>query len=200
MLFKNLPQNTPFRLFEDYYQNAENHNQPIAEAGCISSVDKDGNPHSRYVNFKYFFEDHLIFFSSYSSDKAKDFESNQNVAVNFWWASINVQVRLEGKISKCSEKFSDEHFYGREAGKNIAAIASNQSQEIESYEILEAKYEKIKSEIEEGIIKETRPEDWGGYQISIDYFEFWEANNDRLNYRESYKLENNEWRRFFLQS
>ena len=58
----------------------------------------------------------------------------------------------------------------------------------------------IKSEIEEGIIKETRPEDWGGYQISVDYFEFWEANNDRLNYRESYKLENNEWRRFFLQS
>ena len=47
MLFKNLPQNTPFQLFEDYYQNAENHNQPIAEAGCISSVDKDGNPHSR---------------------------------------------------------------------------------------------------------------------------------------------------------
>ena len=74
MLFKNLPDQVPFQLFEQYYQDAENNNQPIAEAGCISSVDKDGKPHSRFVNFKYFFEDNLIFFSSYSSNKAEDFK------------------------------------------------------------------------------------------------------------------------------
>ena len=45
-------------------------------AGCVSSVDADGQPHARYVNFKYFFEDHLIFFSNYKSDKAKQFENN----------------------------------------------------------------------------------------------------------------------------
>ena len=84
--------------------------------------------------------------------------------------------------------------------ENIAAIVSNQSREIESYEVLEAKYEKIKSDIEEGRIDEIRPKDWGGFQISISYFEFWEANNDRLNYRECYSLEQGEWRKFFLQS
>ena len=200
MLFKNLPDQVPLQLFEQYYQDAENNNQPIAEAGCISSVDKDGKPHSRFVNFKYFFEDNLIFFSSYSSNKAEDFKLNQNVAINFWWSNTNVQIRLEGQISKCSVKFSDEHFYGREVGKNIAAIVSNQSREIESYEVLEARYEKIKSDIEEGRIDEIRPEDWGGFQISVSYFEFWEANNDRLNYRECYSLEQGEWRKFFLQS
>ena len=64
MLFKNLPNKVPFKLFEQYYQDAENNNQPITEAGCISSVDKNGKPHSRFVNFKYFFEDTLFSFQA----------------------------------------------------------------------------------------------------------------------------------------
>ena len=58
---------------------------------------------------------------------------SNNICVNFWWPSIETQVRIEGTISKCEEKFSDEHFFGRDAGKNIAAMVSNQSEEIESY-------------------------------------------------------------------
>ena len=200
MQFKNLPNQDPFKKFEDYYLQAEANGQPIAEAGCISSVDADGAPHARYVNFKYFFEDNLIFFSSYSSHKANDFNVNDKVAVNFWWAATNVQIRLEGQISKCPEIFSDEHFYGREQGKNIAAIASDQSQPIESYEMLQAKFEQTKSLIESGKLEEKRPLDWGGYQIKVSYFEFWEASEERLNYRECYKLSENDWEKFFLQS
>ena len=145
MLFKNLPDQEPFQLFEQYYQDAENNNQSIAESGCISSVDKDGKPHSRFVNFKYFFEDNLIFFSSYSSNKAEDFKFNQNVGFDFWWSNTNVQIRLEGQISKCSVKFSDEHFYGRDIGKNIAAIVSNQSREIESMKCSKQNMKKLKA-------------------------------------------------------
>ena len=117
MLFKSLPESIPFLKFQDFYLQAEDARQPFTEAGCISSVDQDGAPHARYVNFKYFFEDNLIFFSSYTSNKALDFDKNQKVAINFWWPSIDVQIRAEGVISKCPEKFSDEHFYGREQGK-----------------------------------------------------------------------------------
>ena len=42
MQFKNLPNQDPFKKFEDYYLQAEANGQPIAEAGCISSVDADG--------------------------------------------------------------------------------------------------------------------------------------------------------------
>ena len=112
MLFKSLPESIPFLKFQDFYLQAEDAGQPFTEAGCISSVDQDGAPHARYVNFKYFFEDNLIFFSSYTSNKALDFDKNQKVAINFWWPSIDVQIRAEGIISKCPEKFSDDHFYG----------------------------------------------------------------------------------------
>ncbi|MDC2989490.1 pyridoxal 5'-phosphate synthase [Gammaproteobacteria bacterium] len=200
MLFKSLPESIPFLKFQDFYLKAEDAGQPFAEAGCISSVDQDGAPHGRYVNFKYFFEDNLIFFSSYTSNKALDFEKNKKVAINFWWPSIDVQIRAEGMISQCPEKFSDEHFYGRERGKNIAAIASDQSKPIDSYEMLEDKYEHIKSSIESGEIEEVRPENWGGYQVKVTFFEFWEANKDRLNYRECFIKNGHEWNKFFLQS
>ena len=76
MLFKSLPESTPFLKFQDFYLQAEDAGQPFTEAGCISSVDQEGAPHARYVNFKYFFEDNLIFFSSYTSNKAIDFDKN----------------------------------------------------------------------------------------------------------------------------
>ena len=110
MLFNNLPKETPFELFHDYYARAEEHGDKFAEAACISSVDQENQPHSRFVNFKYFFEDNLVFFSNYKSHKAKHFETNNKVSVNFWWPNLEVQVRIEGIISKCAEKFSDEHF------------------------------------------------------------------------------------------
>ena len=95
-------------------------------------------------------------------------------------------------------KISDEHFYGRDIGKNIAAIVSNQSREIESYEVLEAKYEKIKSDIEEGRIDEIRLKTGVVFKSPLATLNFWEANNDRLNYRECYSLEQGEWRKFFF--
>ena len=43
---------------------------------------------------------------------------------------------------------------------------------------------------------DSRPENWGGYQIKVHFFEF-EANDDRLNFRECY--ENDEsWSKFFF--
>ena len=199
MEFKNLPQSSPFLNFQDYYLKAEEHGEKFIEAGCISSIDDEDKPHSRFVNFKYFFEDNLIFFSSYKSKKADNFDANNNICVNFWWPSIETQIRVEGTISKCEEKFSDEHFFGRDAGKNVAAMVSNQSEEIESYELLKQKYEVIRQKVDSGEIEEKRPDNWGGYQIKVNYFEFWEANEERLNYRECYKKESDEWRKFFLQ-
>jgi pyridoxamine 5'-phosphate oxidase len=200
MLFNNLHKERPFELFHDYYARAEEHGDKFAEAGCISSVDQANQPHSRFVNFKYFFEDNLIFFSNYESHKAQQFEVNNKVSVNFWWPNLEVQVRIEGIISKCEEKFSDEHFQGREPGKNIAAIISEQSKGIESYELLKDKYQAMKEKVENGEYAESRPEKWGGYQIKVNFFEFWEANDDRLNYRECYRRDGDSWSKFFLQS
>ena len=61
MEFKNLPQISPFLNFQEYYLRAEEYDQKFSEAGCISSVDDDNKPHSRFVNFKYFLKKALFF-------------------------------------------------------------------------------------------------------------------------------------------
>ena len=78
-------------------------------------------------------------------------------------------------------------------------MISNQSEEIESYDLLKQKYEAAKQKIDSGEIQQSRPDNWGGYQVKVNYFEFWEANESRLNYRECYKKKNDEWIKFHLQ-
>ena len=61
-------------------------------------------------------------------------------------------------------------------------------------------YEAMKERIENGDYSHSRPDNWGGYQIKVHFFEFWEANDDRLNYRECYEKDNESWSKYFLQS
>mgnify|MGYP001373658131 CR=1 FL=1 len=68
------------------------------------------------------------------------------------------------------------------------------------YGFLEQSVECYDFLVDAGEIQENRPSDWGGFQVKISYFEFWEAFEDRLNYRECYKKESDSWRKFFLQS
>ena len=67
-------------------------------------------------------------------------------------------------------------------------------------EIIELKEGAMKERIENGAHIDSRPENWGGFQIKVNFFEFWEANDDRLNYRECYKKSDYSWQKYFLQS
>ena len=68
------------------------------------------------------------------------------------------------------------------------------------YDLLKQKYEAMKEKVENGDYSQSRPDNWGGYQIKVHFFEFWEANDDRLNYRECYEKDNESWSKYFLQS
>ena len=75
----------PLVLLKSYYKKAIARNQKYIEAACISSHDKKSNMvNSRYVNIKHIYNTNFIFFSNYNSMKAKEFISNQNVALNFF--------------------------------------------------------------------------------------------------------------------
>ena len=43
------------------------------------------------------------------------------------------------------------------------------------------------------------PDYWGGFKFKPYYFEFWEGHKSRLNKREIFKLDNNDWTKYFLQ-
>lgn len=190
-------ENEPLTYFKVCYDNAIKMKQENIEAASISTVSDDNVPSSRFVNIKYI-QDKFIFFSNYSSKKAKDIEKNNNAALLFFWNKTNTQIRVVGKINKSKELFSDEHFKKRSYEKNIAAIISKQSSKISNYDELIKQYEKAKQEFKGKSLH--RPDSWGGYELQPYTFEFWHGSDFRLNKRIKFKIKNKKWEKYYLQS
>jgi len=195
--FLNLNPEKPYAYFQALYQKALENGQKGIEAISVSSYNPASSEvEARYVNLKYIANNEWIFFSNYSSPKAKQFESHSQVSVLIYWASINTQIRMKAKIFKTSTEFSDEHFQGRTKEKNALAISSNQSQIIGSFDEVAKNF----NETLDAMTSETaRPNFWGGYSFTPYYFEFWQGHENRLNRRHVFVQQDEEWAERLLQ-
>ena len=153
------------------------------------------SPDSRFVNLKYVINDEWIFFSNYESPKAEQFFENSNISCLFFWEEINTQIRIKAKIRKTKANISDEHFSKRSQQKNALAISSRQSKEIGSYNEVKRNFEMTLNN--KDLIQ--RPHYWGGFSFTPNYFEFWEANEFRLNKRKVFELNDGKWMSYILQ-
>jgi len=134
----------------------------------------------------------LVFFTDYEGKKGQEIINNKKVALNFWWAKTNKQIRIEGSCEKVSEEESDEYFQLRPRLSQISATASHQSSEMESYQSLVEIVENIESSNEGK--KLERPERWGGFILKPELIEFWVDQKNRLHKRKLYKLEDGQWK------
>jgi pyridoxamine 5'-phosphate oxidase len=194
--FTNLNQETPYQLLKEKYDEALNAGQRGIEAISISSYNKEiSEVDSRYVNLKFISNDEFIFFSNYGSPKASSFNSHSQIAALIYWPSINVQIRMKAKIKKTSNEFNQKYFFDRSEEKNALAISSNQSKPINSYNQVKENYNKS---LKNDDLKEC-PKYWGGYSFTPYEIEFWEGNEFRLNKRNLYIKDNDNWNHFILQ-
>ena len=156
-------------------------------AATLSTVDEKGFPSSRIILAKDIKEGSLVFFTDYQSEKGKHLENNQNVSLLFFWPELDRQIRLKGIAQKLPRKESEAYFYSRPLESQISAMASRQSHPVKKEEL----YSRVQK------IKETNetacPETWGGYKITLNYFEFWQGRPNRLHDRFIYKMQQNDW-------
>ena len=194
--FVELDKSEPFQIFKKYYLKALSLEQKNVEASVISSFNEiKGEPNSRMVNIKYLLKNEMIFFTNYDSPKANEFKQNSNISALFFWHSINIQIRIKGKIKKTKKKFSDNYFFKRDKNKNALAISSHQSSVIEEYSKVIENYNRVLQTNKLDI----RPDYWGGYSIKPYSFEFWEGNKNRLNKRERFIYNLNKWNKEILE-
>ena len=194
--FNKLSQELPYIIFKDKYNEALNAGQKNIEAISIASFNKEKKEvDSRFVNLKIVDNDSFIFFSNYNSPKSLAFESHNQVSVNIYWPSINLQVRMKAKISKKKRSYNEAYFLNRSPEKNALAISSRQSEKIQAYSDVEKNFLEI---LENGNLSQ-RPKYWGGYYFIPDSFEFWRGHKSRLNKRELFTKENNGWSKSILQ-
>ena len=189
----------PYKIFNNFYEDAINAGEEHIEAISVASLDKENFlVDSRYVNLKYINDNEWIFFSNYQSPKSIQFKSHDQVAISILWKSIYVQIRMLANITKTSEVFSDNHFLSRSDEKNALAVSSKQSDSIDSYESVLNKYNET---LKDKRVLNERPKYWGGYSFKPYSFEFWEGNIYRLNKREKFLFskDNETWIKEFLQ-
>lgn len=196
IVFKNISNKEPYKIFKEFYKRAKNARQQNIEAVAISSYSRElDEVNSRFVNLKFIENEEFIFFTNYKSQKSLEFRDNNTISALIYWPSINTQIRIKAKIRKKSEEYNDLYFQKRSKFKNALAISSCQSQSIDSYEEVINNYNEV---LDNGNLTKC-PDYWGGYGFQPFRIEFWEGNKYRLNKRDLYVVENSEWKHTVLQ-
>ena len=186
----------PILRTHDWIQEAKDKEAGLPHALNLSSVSLEGQPSSRMVLLKRLSDEGLVFFTDYDGKKGQEIINNNKAALNFWWAKTNKQIRIEGICKKVGNKESDDYFHSRPRGSQISALASKQSENLESYEGLLEKAKQIESDNEGKDIK--RPNRWGGFILKPNLFEFWTNQENRLHKRELFILNEEGWEKSLI--
>ena len=186
----------PLLEVKNFLELARDKNLSDWNGMTISTVDDEQRPTSRVVLLKKFTDDGFFFYTNYESKKGKDISKNKNVALNFWWRELQVQIRINGSISKASRLESEEYFNSRPKGSRISAIVSEQSKEIESFESFQKKVQDAIETLEDKEIK--LPDHCGMYKIIPQQIEIWKEGEFRRHERTLFKLEAKKWIKSYL--
>ena len=182
----------PIDFFVKWFKEAENSDQIIEpNAMTISTVDENSFPSSRVVLLKQIKERSLIFFTNYNSNKGKSLDKNENICASFYWPPLERQVIIKGYAKKISSVESEDYFNSRPFESQAAAIISNQSEDIDSYESLIEKYNSFIEQNKNTKLK--RPNNWGGIEIFINQIEFWQGRKNRLHNRVLCNFQKDTW-------
>jgi len=181
----------PYQLFSRWFEEATLAELPEPNAMNVATVNAEGRPAARTLLLKGFDHQGFVFFTNYASHKGFEMAKNPFVALTFYWAELERQVRIEGSVEKVSDAESDEYFHSRPRGSQIGAHVSPQSQKIANRALLEKRHQELVLTFQEGQI--PRPEHWGGYRVTPFSFEFWQGRPSRLHDRLCYTFEQSDW-------
>ncbi|NNE55893.1 MAG: pyridoxamine 5'-phosphate oxidase [Flavobacteriales bacterium] len=182
----------PFQQVQTWLDDAKAEDPEHFNAFCLSTISESGFPHSRLVLLRGIEKHGLVFFTNYDSQKGKDIAFSEKVSANFFWPAIERQLRVRGVARKISAQESDEYFASRPRESRIGAIASAQSDPLNSREELEDRVAELTEKYAGKDI--PRPTNWGGYAIQPHYLEFWQGRASRLHDRIAYLMNaDGEW-------
>lgn len=182
----------PFTQFEKWLAQSVEAKIPEVSAVNLATVSTEGKPSSRIVYLREFENNRFWFYTNYQSKKGKEMEMNPHVCLNFFWPDLERQIRIEGKVAKSDKQYSDNYFNNRPRTSQIGAWSSEQSKVLESREELDEKVNAFTKKFEG--INVPRPDFWGGWVITANYYEFWQGRKSRLHDRIAYEKENEIWK------
>jgi pyridoxamine 5'-phosphate oxidase len=181
----------PLLQFAAWFREAGESGIRAPEAMAVATATRHGAPSVRMVLMKGFDELGFVFYSNYESRKGRELLDNPRAALLFHWDALGRQVRIEGPVQRTGSEESQSYIRSRPRGSQLSALASPQSQPVESREELERLVAELAILHEEEDL--PLPEHWGGYRVYPELYEFWQHREDRLHDRLVYKRQDAGW-------
>jgi pyridoxamine 5'-phosphate oxidase len=175
----------PLRLFDTWFDAAVKAAVTEPNATALATADAAGQPAVRIVLLKGYDARGFVFYSDYRSRKGVELAANPRAALCFWWAELERQVRVEGRVERITADESDGYFASRPRASQLGAWASDQSSPLPGREPLERRLREVETRFAGQPV--PRPREWGGYRLRPDSIEFWQGRQQRLHDRLRYR-------------
>jgi len=189
-----IPQD-PIERFRSVYALAEKIERsiiPEPNAMALGTVEEGGQPTVRIVLLKAFDERGFVFYTNYEGRKGRHLLARPRAGLCLYWPPLQIQVRIEGTVTKVADEEADAYFATRHRLSQIGAWASRQSEPLESPAALNERVAKYEKEFEGRDI--PRPKFWSGFRVWPERMEFWKGRPNRLHERHLYTRAAKGWK------
>jgi pyridoxamine 5'-phosphate oxidase len=158
---------------------------------ALGTVDGSGRPSVRIVLLRRVDVRGFVFFTNYESRKARALAEHPAAALCQHWPALEEQIRIEGSVERVDGVESDAYFAGRPRESQLGAWASEQSRELASRDVLEARLREVETRFDGQTV--ARPPFWGGFRVVPERIEFWNGRAGRLHERLLYTRSADAW-------
>lgn len=172
---------SPFPLFQTWFEEARQREPNNAEAMALATLGRDGLPNIRMVLLKSYDSRGFVFYTNGESTKGEELAHRPVAALNFYWKSLQRQIRIRGLIEEVSSEEADAYFASRPRDSQIGAWASAQSRPLEGRFELEKRI--VSYSLQFGVKPIPRPPYWKGFRLLPLALEFWQERPFRLHER-----------------